>query len=195
MRFLGLNFKQYWQPRPQRRSTMCVCHRGGALRRLVLSAAVQSSRFFHFAPPARSHSNSQKIAYCLPSHIKCTLFGGPVVVDLTVTLYLALFAVGSSHCLYCSPIPGILRRRLAGKLHHGLSQAEFAVRRDGKLLLATVGLPARGKTYIAQSIKRHMVRKGPGGRGREKGGATERGRGEGVKPCLFRVWCSWNIIL
>eukprot|EP00752_Nemacystus_decipiens_P011163 g9918.t2 len=55
-----------------------------------------------------------------------------------------------------SPIPGILRRRLAGKLHHGLSQAEFAVRRDGKLLLATVGLPARGKTYIAQSIKRHM---------------------------------------
>ncbi|CAM9161242.1 unnamed protein product [Scytosiphon promiscuus] len=55
-----------------------------------------------------------------------------------------------------SPIPGILRRRLAGQVSHGLSQAEFAVRRDGKLLLATVGLPARGKTYIAQSIKRHM---------------------------------------
>ncbi|CAM9731697.1 unnamed protein product, partial [Ectocarpus sp. 13 AM-2016] len=55
-----------------------------------------------------------------------------------------------------SPIPDILRRRLAGQVRHGLSQAEFAVRRDGKLLLATVGLPARGKTYIAQSIKRHM---------------------------------------
>ncbi|CAM9656522.1 unnamed protein product, partial [Hapterophycus canaliculatus] len=55
-----------------------------------------------------------------------------------------------------SPIPGMLRRRLAGQVSHGLSQAEFAVRRDGKLLLATVGLPARGKTYIAQSIKRHM---------------------------------------
>ncbi|CBJ29032.1 conserved unknown protein [Ectocarpus siliculosus] len=55
-----------------------------------------------------------------------------------------------------SPIPDILRRRLAGEVRHGLSQAEFAVRRDGKLLLATVGLPARGKTYIAQSIKRHM---------------------------------------
>lgn len=60
-------------------------------------------------------------------------------------------------------------------MHHGLSQAEFAVRRDGKLLLATVGLPARGKTYIAQSIKRHMVgRKGHGDRVRVQG-KEERG--------------------
>lgn len=58
-------------------------------------------------------------------------------------------------------------------MSHGLSQAEFAVRRDGKLLLATVGLPARGKTYIAQSIKRHMVRDGEG-RGTSAGEACTR---------------------
>ncbi|CAM9896186.1 unnamed protein product, partial [Phaeothamnion confervicola] len=37
-----------------------------------------------------------------------------------------------------------------------MTQAEFAVRCEGKLLVAMVGLPARGKTYIAQRIMRHM---------------------------------------
>lgn len=34
--------------------------------------------------------------------------------------------------------------------------AQFAMRRDGKLLLAMVGLPARGKTFIAKAVIRHL---------------------------------------
>eukprot|EP01029_Cantina_marsupialis_P007261 TRINITY_DN1800_c0_g2_i1.p1 TRINITY_DN1800_c0_g2~~TRINITY_DN1800_c0_g2_i1.p1 ORF type:complete len:498 (+),score=149.89 TRINITY_DN1800_c0_g2_i1:328-1821(+) len=37
-----------------------------------------------------------------------------------------------------------------------LSSAEAAIKSEGKLIIAMVGLPARGKTFIAQKLSRHM---------------------------------------
>ncbi|CAM9113009.1 unnamed protein product [Phaeothamnion confervicola] len=38
----------------------------------------------------------------------------------------------------------------------GSCLASSSVKRDGKLIVAMVGIPARGKTFLAQSIKRHL---------------------------------------
>ncbi|CAM9090962.1 unnamed protein product [Chrysoparadoxa australica] len=51
---------------------------------------------------------------------------------------------------------GDFQQKISQAAGHGMSFAQFAVREEGKVVLAMVGLPARGKTFIARTIRQHM---------------------------------------
>lgn len=63
---------------------------------------------------------------------------------------------GRHRDLQATTLRALQKRQAACCAAVGSCQVKSSVRREGKMILATVGLPGRGKTHMARAIRRHL---------------------------------------
>jgi broad specificity phosphatase PhoE len=100
-----------------------------------------STTFHPPAPPTSSGAKSRSGSDTLS------------LIDAAVGIPTSVSTTSSSLLLHQTPLSFIPQSSSSSTI---LNSVEASIKRDGRLILAMVGLPARGKTFMARRLKRHI---------------------------------------